>query len=76
MKVHLRDARTRQYFHDAGEWTPDVLEAFDFKHTYAAMAAAGTLGLPALEIVLAFDDPLYDIAVPVGRKPDEPRKRI
>lgn len=74
MRVLLRDAGSKEYFCGSG-WTVDPLQAIDFRHTYAAVTAASTLDRPWLEIVLSFEDPMYDLVLPAGRRMNDGRTR-
>jgi hypothetical protein len=70
MMVLLRDAGTKEYFRGGGGWTGDPLQAFDFRNTYAAVTTASTSERAWLEVVLSFEDPVYDLVLPAGRRPE------
>ena len=67
MRVLLRDVRTGEYCDGAGKWTRDVGLAYDFRNTWQAIELSTMCGRHPVEIVLSFEDPWYDIAIPVAK---------
>ena len=68
MKTHLRNKRTGSYFQGVSDWTTNVREAFDFKMPERAIRFVKDAGLKAVDLVLAFDDPHYNIHLPVDER--------
>jgi hypothetical protein len=64
MKVFLRNTRTGLYYRGAFEWTSSRVEALDLGQTQEAIRLAAELHLDAAEVVLGFDDPQEDVALP------------
>jgi len=65
MRVLLRDARTGLYFQDAQSWTPEATEAQAFRHSAEAMDLARHYSLQQAEVVLAFEESRYSVALPL-----------
>ena len=68
MKTFLRNKRTGVYFKGLSDWTNNLREAFDFKMPERAVRFVKDAGLKAVDMVLAFDDPRYNIHVPVDER--------
>ena len=64
MKVLLKDEKGYFYKCD-GEWTACAGSALDFKGSLRAIMFAREKGLSNAEVVLWFDNPQYDISLPV-----------
>jgi hypothetical protein len=64
MKVFLRNTHTGLYYRGSFEWTSSRAEALDLGHTQEAIRLAAEFHLDAAEVVLGFDDPLEDVALP------------
>ena len=64
MRVLLKDEKG-YYYKSEEEWTSSADSAVDFKGTFAAMEFARDKGFSKAEVVLWFDDPAYDISLPV-----------
>lgn len=74
MKTLLRDKRTACYFQGLSDWTPSVNNAFDFhepERVVRFVRLAG-LNLREVEIVFAFDQPGYNISLPIDERFDHP----
>jgi hypothetical protein len=67
MKVLLRNTRTRRYYQSPSEWTPDENEALDLKQTSRAVELVFDARLEDVEVLLCYDDPRYNIVLPVAR---------
>lgn len=65
IRVLLRDTQTGVYFQGAGRWTADRLSAHDFGTGGRAVLFALDVRLPSVEVVLAFEDPRYDLTMPL-----------
>jgi hypothetical protein len=68
MKTFLRNCRTGVYFQGVSNWTNDLREAFDFKAPERAVRFVRDAGLKRVELVLAFEDPRYNIQLPVDER--------
>jgi len=85
MRTLLRNHRTGAYFEGISDWTTNLRDAFDFKMPERAIRFVKDAGLKAVDLVLAFDNPRYNIQLPVderfgltgpvGRRPVEARPR-
>lgn len=69
MRFILRDAATGLYATGVGGWTQRAEEAFDFRSGARAIHFALEGHLKNVELVFAFDDPAYNIHVPLGDQP-------
>jgi hypothetical protein len=67
MKVLLRNTQTNHYYQSASEWTPDEQEALDLKQTSRAVELVFDARLENVEVLLCYDDPRYNIVLPVTR---------
>ncbi len=65
MRVLLRDASTGLYFRDSDFWTAQSGEAQTFKHSAEAMNFARQQCLQNVEVVLAFEESKYSVALPL-----------
>jgi hypothetical protein len=61
MRFLLRDCQTREFFAGGGRWSTDRGTALAFEHAADAMTAAGPMLRHALEIVISFEDPRFDL---------------
>jgi hypothetical protein len=68
MRTLLRNARTGAYFQGLADWTHNPREAFDFKMPERAIRFVRDACLDKVEVVFAFDDPRYNIPVPVDER--------
>jgi hypothetical protein len=67
MRILLRDKRTSLYYAGGGRWTEDRTTAQAFANGDALIDEALLQGLQEAEIVYAFEDPAYDLTVPIRR---------
>jgi hypothetical protein len=67
MKVLLRNTRTNQFYQSPAQWTPDEQEALDLKQTSRAVELVFDARLENVELVLCYEDPRYNIVLPVAR---------
>ena len=67
MKVLLRNTQTNQLYRGPDEWTPDEQEALDLKQTSRAVELIFDAGLDKVEVLLCYEDPQYNIVLPVAR---------
>ena len=64
MRVLLRDQKTNLFWEGDGCWTADVRTARDFGSSTKCIQHAVSGRLTEVEVVLSFENPLYDIALP------------
>ena len=67
MKVLLRNTLTNQFYLGPEGWTADEQEALDVKQTSRAVELIFDAGLENVEVLLCYDDPRYNIVLPVSR---------
>jgi stress response protein YsnF len=65
MRVLLRDATTGLYFQEPENWTTETEKAQTFKHSAEAMNRAREKRVQHAEVVLAFEEPGYTVALPL-----------
>jgi hypothetical protein len=66
MKVLLRNTKTNQYYQSPSNWTPDEQEALDLKQTSRAVELVFDARLQHVEVLLSYEDPRYNIVLPVA----------
>jgi hypothetical protein len=69
MKALLQQLGTGLYFKGPDSWTPDPLEAYDFKSSVNARTYCLDRGIPNAQIVLKFEVDKYDIILPAQYVP-------
>jgi hypothetical protein len=67
MKVLLRSTLTNQFYQSTDQWTPDEQKALDLKQTSRAVELIFDAGLEHVEVLLCYEDPRYNIILPVAR---------
>jgi hypothetical protein len=67
MKVLLRNTVTNQFYQAPNAWTPDEQQALDVKQTSHAIELIFDAGLENVEVLLCYEDPRYNIVLPVAR---------
>ena len=65
MRILLRNARTGLYFCKPEAWTPETDNAQSFKHSAEAMDLARTQRVEQAEVILAFEEPCFMVALPL-----------
>ena len=65
MRVLLRSMSNGLYFRDLQQWTNDPLHAADFGRSARAILFAAEERFKNVEVVLFFDDPRYNITLPI-----------
>ena len=70
MRTLLRNIKTGSYFQGAENWTNSADDAFDFKLTERAIRFVrdARLNTAELELILAFDDPNFNITLAVNER--------
>ena len=69
MKVFIRDTQTGWYFQEPSKWTPDQAAAFDHGQIAKAVERIFAAHLENVEILLSYDEPRYDLILPVPPSP-------
>ncbi len=78
MKVFIRKTKTGWYYQEPSKWTPDQRAACDLKQVARAVEQIFEDQLEEVEILLSYDEPRYDLVLPVPPSPsrrDHPRRR-
>ena len=65
MKVFLHNTVTGDYYQGPSQWTADQQEALDLKHMSHAIELAFGSRMENVEVLLCYDDPRYNIILPV-----------
>jgi hypothetical protein len=65
MRVLIRNTRNGLYLQDPDHWTADPTQAADFGRSARALLFAAEERLTTVEVILAFDDPRYNITLPI-----------
>jgi hypothetical protein len=69
MKVFLRNVQTGWYYQAPSKWTPIQEEALDIAQVARAIERIFEAHLENVEILLCYDDPRYDLILPVPPSP-------
>ena len=69
MKVFIRDTQTGWYFQEPSKWTPEQEAAQDLAQVARAVELIFEAHLDNVEILLCYDDPRYDLVLPVPPSP-------
>jgi hypothetical protein len=72
MKVFIRDTQTGWYFQEPSKWTPEQGAAQDLAQVARAVEMIFEAHLNTVEILLCYDDPRYDLVLPVPPSPSRP----
>jgi hypothetical protein len=78
MKVFLRNTQTGWYYQEPSKWTPAQEGALDLAQVARAVERIFEAHLENVEILLCYDDPRYDLILPVPPSPsrvDSARRR-
>jgi hypothetical protein len=65
MRILLQQKDTGFYFKEVGEWTGNLADARDFLSSTEAIAFCTAKRISGVQIVLKFDQQLYDIVLPM-----------
>jgi hypothetical protein len=65
MRSLLRSTVTGLYFESEEQWVADISQAHDFGSSARAIQFAVENRFKDVEVVLAYDDPHYNIAIPL-----------
>ena len=69
MKVFLRHTQTGWYYQGPSQWTPEQGAALDLRQVTRAVERIFETRLENVEILLCYDDPRYDLVLPVPASP-------
>ena len=69
MKVFLRNTQTGWYYQGPSQWTPEQGAALDLRQVTRAVERIFEARLENVEILLCYDDPRYDLVLPVPAAP-------
>jgi len=69
MKVFLRNTQTGWYYQGPSQWTPEQGAALDLRQVTRAVERIFEARLENMEILLSYDDPRYDLVLPVPASP-------
>ena len=69
MKVFVRDTQTGWYYQGPSKWTPKQEAAEDLAQVARAVELIFEAHLENVEILLSYDDPRYDLVLPVPPSP-------
>jgi len=70
MKVLLRNTQNGWYYLGPSQWTPERGEALDLEVSARALELAFEAGLENVEILLSYEDPRFNLTLPVVRSHD------
>ncbi len=79
MKVFIRDTQTGWYFQEPSKWALEQEAAQDLAQVTRAVELIFEAHLENVEILLCYDDPRYDLILPVPPSPsrhDSARGRL
>ncbi len=71
MKVFLRNTETGWFYQGPSEWTPDQKAALNLEQVARAVSQIFEAHLENIEILLSYDDPRYDLVLPVPPSPSQ-----
>jgi hypothetical protein len=69
MKVFLRNTQTGWFYQGPSQWTPEQGGALDLKQVARAVERIFEAHLENVEILLSYDEPRYDLVLPVPASP-------
>jgi len=69
MKVFLRSTQTGWFYQGPSQWTPEQGAALDLRQVTRAVECIFQARLENVEILLSYDDPRYDLVLPVPASP-------
>jgi hypothetical protein len=69
MKVFLRSTQTGRYYQGPSQWASGQDSALDLKQVAQAVELIFAAHLENVEILLCYDDPRYDLVLPVPPTP-------
>ncbi len=69
MKVFIRSTKTGWYYQEPAKWTADQKAAHDLEQVARAVERIFQDHLEDVEILLSYDEPRYDLVLPVPPSP-------
>jgi hypothetical protein len=66
MRVLLRHTRTGLFYAGPDQWTESQAGAHDFQQTDAALDRVAQAGLSPVEVVMAFENPAFEIPLQIA----------
>jgi hypothetical protein len=69
MRALLKNMRTGLYYKSAKSWTTESESALDFETIEKAKKFAFVAELEQVSVILSCDEPVYEVALPVGGGP-------
>jgi hypothetical protein len=69
MKVFIRNTQTGWYYQEPSKWTPEQEAACDLGQVARAVERIFEAHLDNVEILLSYDEPRYDLILPVPPSP-------
>jgi hypothetical protein len=75
MKVFLRSTKTGKYYQGPSQWTPEQEAALNLQQIAQAVELIFATHLENVEILLSYDDPRYDLVLPVPPSPSRAGRR-
>ncbi len=66
MRVYLRNARTGQYYASGHRWVSEPWQALDLEGLERASQLAFGEDITEAEVVLSYEDPVCQLAVPIA----------
>ena len=69
MKVFIRNTKTGWFYQEPSKWTPDQGAACDLGQVARAVERIFEAHLENVEILLSYDEPRYDLVLPVPPSP-------
>ena len=72
MKVYIRSTKNGWYYQEPSTWTPDQGAASDLEQVARAVERIFEARLQDVEILLSYDEPRYDLVLPVPPSPSRP----
>ena len=76
MKVFLRNTLNGSYHQGPSKWTPSQLEALNLDQSARAMEKVFQEHLEDVEILLCYDNPQFDVLLPVERPKTSEASRL
>ena len=75
MRILLQQIDNGLYFKENGVWTRDAAEGMDFLSSTKAIDYCMANRISGVQLVLKFDEQLYDIVLPIMAEPHLPQAR-
>jgi hypothetical protein len=76
MRVLLCDHKTGLYYQSPDHWTNEAAQAKDFRSSAKAVVYAQECGLAEVEVFVDFDDPEYNVRLPIRHYLTQPSRKL